>query len=99
MQAWPVVSQTALASTFLQNMMRLMFPDEGESYAEMLQTGDQKNALLQQLMQIVNALVVDQETGQLNEDAQPFADKLQMIQSQVQDVLGTDDKGTPTPTG
>tara|TARA_R100001463_G_scaffold42336_1_gene88838 strand:- start:5246 stop:6937 length:1692 start_codon:yes stop_codon:yes gene_type:complete len=99
MQAWPVVAQTALASTFLQNMMRLMFPDEGESYAEMLQTGDQKNALLQQLMQIVNALVVDQETGQLNEDAQPFADKLQMIQSQVQDVLGTDDKGTPTPTG
>ena len=96
MQAWPVVSQTGLAPKFLQNMMRLMFPDEGEEYAEMLQTDDRKNALLQQLLQVVNSLVVDQQTGQLSEEAQPFAQQLQLLQSQVQDVLGND-QGNTTP--
>jgi hypothetical protein len=99
MQAWPVVAQTGLASTFLQNMMRLMFPDEGESYAQMLQTSDQKNAVIQQLMQVVNALIVDQETGQLSEEAQPFAQQLEVLKAQVQNILGTDDKGNPTPAG
>jgi len=98
MQAWPVVSQTGLAPVFLQNMMRLMFPDEGEEYAEMLQTDDRKNALLQQLLQVVNSLVVDQQTGQLSEEAQPFAQQLQLLQSQVQDVLGND-QGNTTPAG
>lgn len=98
MQAWPVVSQTGLAPKFLQNMMRLMFPDEGEEYAEMLQTDDRKNALLQQLLQVVNSLVVDQQTGQLSEEAQPFAQQLQLLQSQVQDVLGND-QGNTTPAG
>jgi len=98
MQAWPVVSQTGLAPKFLQNMMRLMFPDEGEEYAEMLQADDRKNALLQQLLQVVNSLVVDQQTGQLSEEAQPFAQQLQLLQSQVQDVLGND-QGNTTPAG
>ena len=98
MQAWPVVSQTGLAPKFLQNMMRLMFPDEGEEYAEMLQTDDRKNTLLQQLLQVVNSLVVDQQTGQLSEEAQPFAQQLQLLQSQVQDVLGND-QGNTTPAG
>jgi len=97
MQAWPVVSQTDLASTFLQNMMRLMFPDEGESYAQMLQSGDQKNALLQQLLQVVNSLVVDQQTGQLTEEAKPFAQQLKLLQAQVQDILGRNDQRPPTP--
>ena len=88
MQAWGVVSQTALAPVFLQNMMRLMFPDEGESYAEMLQTGNEKDQLLQQLMQIINSLIIDPQTGQLNEEAQDFAPQIKMLQAKVTDILG-----------
>ena len=99
MQAWGVVSQTALAPVFLQNMMRLMFPDEGESYAEMLQVGNEKDQLIQQLMQVVNSLIVDPQTGQLNEEAQEFAPQVQMLQSKVANILGQANgkQGNPTP--
>jgi hypothetical protein len=99
MQAWGVVSQTALAPVFLQNMMRLMFPDEGESYAEMLQTGNEKDQLLQQLMQIINSLIIDPQTGQLNEEAQDFAPQIKMLQAKVTDILGQSNgqPGNPTP--
>lgn len=99
MQAWGVVSQTALAPVFLQNMMRLMFPDEGESYAEMLQTGNEKDQLLQQLMQIINSLIIDPQTGQLNEEAQDFAPQIKMLQAKVADILGQNNgqQGNPTP--
>lgn len=99
MQAWGVVSQTALAPVFLQNMMRLMFPDEGEAYAEMLQTGNEKDQLLQQLMQIINSLIIDPQTGQLNEEAQDFAPQIKMLQAKVADILGQSNgqPGNPTP--
>ena len=99
MQAWGVVSQTALAPVFLQNMMRLMFPDEGESYAEMLQVGNEKDQLLQQLMQIINSLIIDPQTGQLNEEAQSFAPQIKMLQAKVTDILGQNNgqQGNPTP--
>jgi len=101
MQAWGVVSQTALAPVFLQNMMRLMFPDEGESYAEMLQTGNEKDQLLQQLMQVINSLIVDPQTGQLNEEAQEFAPQVQMLQAKVTDILGQSNgkQGNTPPAG
>ena len=99
MQAWGVVSQTALAPVFLQNMMRLMFPDEGESYAEMLQVGNEKDQLLQQLMQIINSLIIDPQTGQLNEEAQSFAPQIKMLQAKVTDILGQNNgqQGNPPP--
>ena len=93
MQAWGVIAQTALAPMFLQNMMRLMFPDEGESYAAMLQTGNEKDQLLQQLMQVINALVVDQQTGQLTQEAQPFAQQIKLLQAKVGDILGIPQQG------
>jgi len=100
------VSQTPLAPVFLQNMMRLMFPDEGESYAKMLQVGNEKDQLLQQLLQVVNSLVVDQQTGQLTEEAQPFEQQIKMLQAQVADILGQSQQNaqqqqprTPAPTG
>jgi len=106
MMAWQVVAQTPLAPVFLQNMMRLMFPDEGESYAKLLQVGGEKDQLLQQLMQIINSLVVDQQTGQLTEEAKPFEQQLKMLQAQVADILGQgqqnakqQQQGTPAPTG
>ena len=101
MQAWGVVSQTALAPVFLQNMMRLMFPDEGESYAEMLQVGNEKDQLLQQLMQIINSLIIDPQTGQLNEESQSFAPQIKMLQAKVTDILGQNNgqQGNPTPAG
>ena len=106
MMAWQVVSQTPLAPVFLQNMMRLMFPDEGESYAKMLQVGNEKDQLLQQLLQVVNSLVVDQQTGQLTEEAQPFEQQIKMLQAQVADILGQSQQNaqqqqprTPAPTG
>lgn len=97
MQSWGVISTTALAPVFLQNMMRLMFPDEGEQYAEMLQVGNEKDQLLQQLMSIINSLVVDPQTGQLNESAQGFEQQLALLRAKVGDILGHGQQSNPAP--
>ena len=108
MQAWQVIAQTALAPVFLQNMMRLMFPDEGETYASMLQVGNEKDQLLQQLLQVVNSLIVDQQTGQLTEEAQPHEQQIKLLQAKVAETLGIptqqgnaqqQQQGNPTPAG
>jgi len=64
-----------------------------------LQTGNEKDQLLQQLMQIINSLIIDPQTGQLNEEAQDFAPQIKMLQAKVADILGQSNgqPGNPTP--
>jgi hypothetical protein len=40
-QDWPVIANTPLANRFLQDLVRLEYPDTGEEYAEIIGTGDQ----------------------------------------------------------
>ena len=50
-------------------------------------------------MQVVNSLIVDPQTGQLNEEAQEFAPQVQMLQSKVANILGQANgkQGNPAP--
>ena len=50
-------------------------------------------------MQIINSLIIDPQTGQLNEEAQDFAPQIKMLQAKVADILGQNNgqQGNPTP--
>ena len=45
------------------------------------------------MMTIIQSLVTDPQTGQLNQEAQPYAQQLQQLQQQVQALSGGDQKG------
>ena len=51
-QDWPVISNTPLATRFLQDLVRLEYPDTGEEYAAILGTADQ----VMQMKQLVARL-------------------------------------------
>lgn len=46
MQTWPVYQATPAASAFLENLTRLLFPEEADQYIQAIRAGDAKNNLL-----------------------------------------------------
>lgn len=56
MQDWPVISQTPLAIPFLQDMLRLKYPDKGEAYAGVVQQMDQMQQMKGMLGQLSTIL-------------------------------------------
>jgi hypothetical protein len=87
MQAWPVVQQTGAASLFLKRFVSMLFPEDGQAYVQAIQDDNTKTQLLMQLNTILQSLIVDPETGQLTEEAQPYEQQLTQIMQQVQQVL------------
>jgi hypothetical protein len=87
MQAWPVVQQTGAASLFLKRFVSMLFPEDGQAYVQAIQDDNTKTQLLMQLNTILQSLIVDPETGQLTEEAQPHEQQLTQIMQQVQQVL------------
>lgn len=97
MQAWPVVQQTGAASLFLKRFVSMLFPEDGQAYVQAIQDDNTKTQLLMQLQTIVQSLIIDPETGQLSEEAQPYQQQLQQIMQQVQQVLNPNGQ-QPQPT-
>jgi hypothetical protein len=94
LQVWPVIQQnSSLAVAYMKDMLTMLFPDEAPKYLEQMQEDHTKVQLLQQLSAIVQSLVIDPQTGQLTQEAQPYAQQLQAIQQQVQALSGGDTGG------
>jgi hypothetical protein len=94
LQVWPVIQQnSSLAVAYMKDMLTMLFPDEAPKYLEQMQEDRTKVQLLQQLSAIVQSLVIDPQTGQLTQEAQPYAQQLQAIQQQVQALSGGDTGG------
>lgn len=59
-QDWAVIANTALASQFLADLMRLEYPDIGEKYAKVLENQPtQQQQLTQQLGNVLNGILKD----------------------------------------
>jgi hypothetical protein len=99
MQAWPVVQQTGAASLFLKRFVSMLFPEDGQAYVQAIQDDNTKTQLLMQLNTILQALIVDPETGQLTEEAQPHEQQLTQIMQQVQQVLNPGGQQQQQPAG
>lgn len=82
---WAVISQTALANRFLQDLMRLQYPDMGDEYAKILEAGDPVKALLQSIVTVLQGALQPEEFQALSPQEQ---NGLQQIQQQVQQILG-----------
>ena len=94
LQVWPVIQQnSSLAVEYMKDMLTMLFPDEAPKYLEQMREDHTKVQLLQQLSAIVQSLVIDPQTGQLTQEAQPYAQQLQAIQQQVQALSGGDKGG------
>lgn len=87
MSTWPVIQNTPAASVFLEDVLKLMFPDSADRYIEAIRAGDMKVKLLMAAHGIIQTLVTDPSTGQLTEQAAPFAQQLAMLEQQFKQIL------------
>lgn len=62
--SWPVYQQTALASRFLADLTKLLFPEDGAIYAQILIAGNPKNNVIQSLSTIIHAMIALPEVQQ-----------------------------------
>jgi hypothetical protein len=54
---WQVIQQTPLATTFLCDLMKLKYPQDGAIYSQILQEGNPKNQVIQALGSLVQDLI------------------------------------------
>lgn len=80
---WPIVQQTSVGVLFLQDMLRIAFPDVGDKYATALENAQQDKQLIAQLTQALSGFV--QANPQVMASLSP-EDKqnMQMLLQQVQ---------------
>jgi hypothetical protein len=77
LQMWPTVSQTAIASQFLIDLLELMFPDRAAKYVQILQQAmmQQQSAQAQQTQQLLGfAKKVSDGLVKLSEHPEFFSD-------------------------
>jgi hypothetical protein len=54
---WPVIQQTPLASRFISDYVKLVYPEDGELYSQILQTGDPKNNIIKGLLTALEQII------------------------------------------
>lgn len=59
---WPIIQSTPAAMTFLARLLELVFTDEGQKYADIIEAGDPRAVLLQ-LTQILEATLTPDEVA------------------------------------
>jgi len=84
MQDWGVIQNTALATKFLADLMRLKYPDEGEEYATVLENNPSGAQLIMALSTMLQQTLTPEELAALPPEQQQ---QLQQLQLQVDDYL------------
>jgi len=82
MADWPVISQTPLAMTFLQDLMILKYPDKGEGYAKMLEGAGQ----MEQMQGLIASLYTILD-GSMKQNPQEFNSLPPEQQQQLAQVM------------
>jgi hypothetical protein len=72
---WPIVGASPIALPFLSDLLRKAFPEDGERYALMLEQAQVQQAQMQGLMEIIQAMALD-DTGQLKPEFKEFGGAL-----------------------
>ena len=96
MQVWPIIANTPLASTYLTDLLLLLFPESGQRYKNILTTGDPSKILITSLVNTVKGFVMDhpESVAQLApQEQQAFK---QLMQQSVEFVQGGPQQSTGT---
>lgn len=92
---WPIIANTPLANIFLGRLIRLVFPDEGDMYAEILAQDDPR-VLLTQMAQVLRNSIDTEEMAALDPQAQQnlmmLLQKADMITQQQMQMTGNKPK-------
>lgn len=86
---WPVFQTTALAPKFLEDYVRLSYPDRAEEYTKILQQGDIGKQLVASLSTLLKAFTSKEDLKSL---APEQLAQLQQIEQQVVAYLGVNEK-------
>lgn len=81
---WPVIQTTALAPKFLEDYIRLSYPDKAEDYIKALQEGNIAKQLIMSLSALLKGFAQPDEIAALPPDQKQ---QLLQIQQQVQQYL------------
>ena len=75
MQDWGVVQNTPIAGMFLSDYLKLRYPDRGEIYSKSIETGNQREQQLAQLLQVA----VVEDDGTLKPEFRPYQQQLEQL--------------------
>ncbi len=64
MSSWPVYEQSGAKNVFLAKLTKLLFPDEADQYIKAMVQAEQEGQLMQQMLQLIMALIQDAQSGQ-----------------------------------
>jgi len=76
---WPIIANTPLANIFLSRLIRLVFPDEGDMYAEILSQDDPR-ILLTQMAEVLRQSIDTEEMAALALDPQAQQNLIMLLQ-------------------
>jgi len=82
---WPVIQTTALAPKFLEEYVRLSYPDKAETYTKILEQGDVGKQLVASLSTLLQAFTSPEDIKSLNPQQLQQLDQIKM---QVEQYLG-----------
>ena len=92
---WPIIANTPLANIFLSRLIRLVFPDEGDMYAEILSQDDPR-ILLTQMAEVLRQSIDTEEMAALDPQAQQnlimLLQKADMVTQQQMQMTGNKSK-------
>lgn len=84
-QTWPVVSNTAAATAFLDKMLQLLFPEDAPIYTNLIQQDQSKSTALAGCAHVLQGLIAD--PNQLEPEARKEIPQLKQLLQQITQVL------------
>jgi hypothetical protein len=102
MQGWEVFGKTALAPEFLKDIIRYAFPEDATKYINILDTqvANEADALKQLLLKtskVLQAVVVNPQTGQIIPEAAPLQGELAQLAQQILQACAAPSIAGPPP--
>jgi hypothetical protein len=85
-QDWPVLQNTPAASVFLEEYIRVRYPNMAERFIEAIKAGDTSRQLIASMGALLKVAVTD-DNGSLKPEWAQYAGQLQQIAVQAQQVM------------
>lgn len=85
-QMWQIISATPLAIPYLMDILKIVHPEDAERYNMILQAGDQKTIMLQQMGEVLRSIVTD-ESGAIKPEFKQYQKQLQQLEQQTMAVI------------
>lgn len=97
-QDWPVLQNTPIASLFMEEYIRVRYPNMADRFITALRAGDAKAQIIQSLGGLLKTAVTD-ESGALRPEWQSHAQELAQIEQAAQQAIAPNQQPQPSQQG